>query len=317
MATEVGAEHHERLLSQDDLIDFLPRMVQLQDEPIADPVCVPIYYVSKLARDAGVVVAQVGEGADELFLGYPSWKRALDLQRLDDLPVPSLAKRAGLAALRATGKGGGFPYEWLRRGAVGQPVFWGGAEAFTQREKERLLSPRLRSTFRGLTSWDALAPIRKRFDSAAWEPSNLNWMTYVDLNVRLPELLLMRVDKMAMGVSLEGRVPFLDHVFVTLAMSIPTEVKTRNGLKYILKKAVRGVIPDELIDRPKQGFGVPIVEWYRDRLGDQIRADVTAFARGTDLIDPNEVERLLATSAGHQAWYLHNLAMWWKEYVAS
>src|SRR2546429_9396629 len=78
----------------------------------------------------------------------------------------------------------------------------------------------------------------------------------------------MRVDKMAMGVSLEGRVPFLDHKFVELAMSIPAEVKVRNGtLKYILKKAVRGVIPDELIDRPKQGFGVPVYEWLFDRLG--------------------------------------------------
>jgi asparagine synthase (glutamine-hydrolysing) len=316
MAKEVGAEHHEQLLSQDDLIDFLPRMVQLQDEPIADPVCVPVYYVSKLARDAGVVVAQVGEGADELFLGYSSWKRALDLQRWDDLPVPSVAKSAGLAALRAAGKDQGFPYEWLRRGASAQPVFWGGAEAFTQRQKERLLSPRIRKTYDGLTSWDPLAPIRQRFEAAAWDRSHLNWMTYLDLNFRLPELLLMRVDKMSMGVSLEGRVPFLDHEFVALAMSIPTAVKTRDGLKYILKKAVRGVIPQELIDRPKQGFGVPIVEWYRDRLGDQIRADVAAFTRQTDLLVPAEVDRLLAGPAPHQAWYLHNLALWWREYVA-
>ena len=74
MAERVGAEHHERLLTVDDLLDFLPRMVQLQDEPIADPVCVPVYYVSKLARDNGVIVCQVGEGADELFCGYPTWK---------------------------------------------------------------------------------------------------------------------------------------------------------------------------------------------------------------------------------------------------
>ena len=81
-------------------------------------------------------------------------------------------------------------------------------------------------------------------------------MTYVDLNLRLPELLLMRVDKMSMGVSLEGRVPFLDHKFVELAMSIPASVKTKHGtLKYILKKSARGLIPDELIDRKKEGTG--------------------------------------------------------------
>jgi asparagine synthase (glutamine-hydrolysing) len=317
MADEVGAEHHERLLTQDDLLDFLPRMVQLQDEPIADPVCVPVYYVSKLARDNGVTVAQVGEGADELFCGYPSWKRALEVQRMDGWPVPRSLKRLALAGLRGTGRDGGKRYEWLRRGAAGQPVFWGGAEAFTQRDKKRLLSPRLQRRFDGLTSWQVLAPIRERFAAKAWEPSDLNWMTYLDLNLRLPELLLMRVDKMSMGVSLEGRVPFLDHKFVELAMSIPTELKTRDGtLKYVLKKAVRGVIPDELIDRPKQGFGVPVQEWYHDRLGDQIRRDIDAFCASTDFLDRDAVRSLLAQDRGPQAWYLHNLAMWWNEYLA-
>ena len=317
MAEEVGAEHHERLLTQDDLLDFLPTMVQLQDEPIADPVCVPVYYVSKLARDNGVIVCQVGEGADELFCGYPSWKRALELQRLDDLPVPAAFKRLGLAGLRALGKDNGMRYEWLRRGAVDQSIFWGGAEAFGQREKERLLSPRLRREFGGLTSWEALAPIRRRFDEKAWEPSHLNWMTYLDLNLRLPELLLMRVDKMSMGVSLEGRVPFLDHKFVELAMSIPTALKTKNGtLKYVLKKAVRGLIPDELIDRPKQGFGVPVFEWFFDRLGDQMRRDLDEFCEGTDFLDHAAVRRVLAEGRAPQAWYLHNFALWWKEYIA-
>ena len=104
-------------------------------------------------------------------------------------------------------------------------------------------------------------------------------MTYVDLNLRLPELLLMRVDKMSMGVGLEGRVPFLDHRFVGLALSIPEKAKTNGGtLKHILKKAVRGVIPDELIDRPKQGFGVPVYEWLFDRLGDVARRSSTSSA---------------------------------------
>ena len=317
MAQEVGAEYHERLLTQDDLLSFLPAMVRLQDEPIADPVCVPVYYVSELARKNGVIVAQVGEGADELFCGYPWWKRALALQKYDDLPVPRVAKRAALAALRALGKDESMRYEWLRRGSEGLPVFWGGAEAFAQVEKERLLSPRLRRELAGLTSWDAVAPIRRRFEEKAWEQSTLNWMTYVDLNMRLPELLLMRVDKMSMGVSLEGRVPFLDHKFVELAMSIPTRVKTKDGvLKYILKKAVRGVIPDELIDRKKQGFGVPVYEWFFDRLGAQVRRDLDEFCDQTDFLDGAQVRRILDRGQAQQAWYLHNFAMWWKEYVS-
>ncbi|HZU38531.1 MAG TPA: asparagine synthase (glutamine-hydrolyzing), partial [Gemmataceae bacterium] len=104
MAERVGASHHERLLSMDDLLDFLPTMVRLQDEPIADPVCVPVYYVSKLARDNGVIVCQVGEGADELFFGYPWWKQLLQVYRLNALPVPRLVKQAGLVGLKAMGR---------------------------------------------------------------------------------------------------------------------------------------------------------------------------------------------------------------------
>ena len=105
-------------------------------------------------------------------------------------------------------------------------------------------------------------------------------MTYVDLNIRLPELLLMRVDKMSMGVSLEGRVPFLDHKFIELVMSIPSNMKTRGGiLKYLLKKAVRGLIPDEIIDRKKQGFAAPINEWFNERLGKVAHQTLEVFCR--------------------------------------
>jgi asparagine synthase (glutamine-hydrolysing) len=317
MAKEVGADHHERILRQQDLVDFLPEMVRLQDEPIADPVCVPVYYVSKLARDNGVFVCQVGEGSDELFCGYPSWRRALRYQQTANLPVPRYAKQLGLAALRVTGRDSGTRYEWLRRNAAGQPLFWGGAEAFTQREKERLLGRRLRGRFRGRTSWQALAPVHDRFEASAWDRSSLNWMTYLDLNVRLPELLLMRVDKMSMGVGLEARVPFLDHKLVELVMSIPTEVKVRDAeLKRVLKQAVRGVIPDQIIDRPKQGFGVPVEEWYTVGLGDRIRADVDPFLAASDLLDADAVHEVLDSGRAAQSWYLHNLALWWQTYIA-
>jgi asparagine synthase (glutamine-hydrolysing) len=321
MAGLAGAEHHERILTQQDLLDFLPRMVQLQDEPIADPVCVPIYYVSKLARENGVIVCQVGEGADELFWGYPLWKTKLGLQRLNDFPIPRILKRTVLAGMRVLGKEREWAYEMLRRAVSDQPVFWGGAEVFTETEKQRLISPSLRSRLGKVSSWDALRPIRKRFEDKAWERSHLNWMSYLDLNLRLPELLLMRVDKMSMGVSLEGRVPFLDHKFVELAMSIPTSVKTKNGtLKYILKKSVRGLIPDELIDRKKQGFGVPIHEFSLNELGSYARTRVEHFSRRMDLLNVAEVKRLLepATASSAQSfrtWSLLNVAMWWEEYI--
>ena len=121
---------------------------------------------------------------------------------------------------------------------------------------------------------------------------------------------------MSMGVSLEGRVPFLDHKLVELALSIPTETRLGNGeLKRTLKQAVRGTIPDDVIDRPKQGFGVPVYEWFLDRLGERIRSDLEDFCRQTDFLDITAVRGVLDRGEGPQAWYLHNLAMWWKAYV--
>lgn len=316
MAKHVHANYFEKLLNVEDLIDFLPQMVQLQDEPIADPVCVPVYYVSKLAKDNGVTVCQVGEGADELFWGYQSWKTALKIQKMDDLPVPNFLKKLGLAGLRKLGKNNGYKYEWLRRGSLDQPVFWGGAEAFHHEQKHKLLSPRLQKSFKNYSSWEAIKPIYDQFQSKAWEKSHLNWMSYLDLNLRLPELLLMRVDKMSMGVSLEGRVPFLDHKFVELAMSIPESIKTSNGvLKHILKKSVRGVIPDELIDRKKQGFGVPVYEWFFGRLGKETHHILDKFCEETDFLSKDYVFKLIQDKQGPQVWYLLNFAMWWNEYL--
>ena len=202
-------------------------MVQLQDEPIADPVCVPVYYVSKLARDNGVIVCQVGEGADELFCGYPT---------LEDDAQAAAAATTCRCRGRAQAR-----WRWPACGALGKDersrvrVRCAAAPPASRcsgaaprrsptREKQRLLSPRLRREFAGVTLVGrARADPAALRGASAWEPSHLNWMTYLDLNLRLPELLLMRVDKMSMGVSLEGRVPFLDHKFVELALSIPSD----------------------------------------------------------------------------------------------
>lgn len=316
MAEQIGAAHHERIVSQQDLLDLLPELVRLQDEPIADPVAVPIYYLSKLARETGVVVCQAGEGADELFWGYPSWRTHLRLQQADDLPVPALVKRGGLAVLGLAGRETSRPYEFLRRGASGLPVFWGGAEGFTEAQKRRLLGPELRAELDGLTSWDALAPIRQRFERSSWERSHVQWMTYLDLRLRLPELLLARIDRMAMGVGVEVRVPFLDHELVELALGIPAAAKTGHGeLKRLLKQAVAGLLPVDLLERPKQGFRVPVDEWVLDRLGERTRTEVGSFARDSGLLDEAEAAQVLRRPK-RDAWYLLNLALWWRRYIA-
>jgi asparagine synthase (glutamine-hydrolysing) len=316
MASRIGSAHHEYQLGVDELVDFLPRMVHLQDEPIADPVCVPLFYVAKLARDSGVTVCQLGEGADEMFIGYPNWLQALERQQRDDWPVPRPLKRGAAQALRLAGYGHAWQTEFLRRGGSGQPLFWSGAEAFPEWEKQQLISPRLRRSLKGLTSWDAIAPIHDRFLARAWDRSPLSWMSYIDLHLRLPELLLMRVDKMTMGVGLEARVPFLDHRLVALAMSIPSARKITGGsLKHLLKLAVRGLVPDALIDRRKQGFGVPVDELFEGRLETLARAQLGRFCDATDLLDRAVVDQLIASGQGSKVWYLLNVAMWWREYI--
>jgi asparagine synthase (glutamine-hydrolysing) len=316
MARAIGATYYEQRLDLRDLLDFLPRMIELQDEPIADPVCVPVYRLAKLARENGVTVCHVGEGSDELFWGYSSWKKRLTLQYMSDKLPWTLPKSLMASYLSSYPKlRRNAHIEWLRRAGAGQPIFWGGTDAFSEFEKRHLLSPRLRKRFSQFSSYDAIRPIRERFEEKAWEPSHLPWMTYVDLHLRLPELLLMRVDKMSMGASVEGRVPFLDHKFVEFAMSIPEVIKTKNGtLKYILKKAVRSVIPDELIDRKKQGFAVPIQDWFLDGLNQKIREEVIGFCRRVDFLDANEVTRLLDEGRTERLWYLLNLAMWWRRH---
>jgi asparagine synthase (glutamine-hydrolysing) len=316
MAEAVGADHHERIVSLDDLLDFLPRMVRQLDEPIADPVAVPLFFVSELARAHGMKVCQAGEGADELFFGYPRWRTFRRLERANELPVPAAVKRGGLALLGLAGQGYGWPYELLRRGATGETVFWGGAEAFPEARKRRLLGAEIRRELDGATSWDALAPLRRRFEQAAPEPSGVHWMSYLDLRLRLPELLLARIDRMSMAVGLEVRVPFLDHELVQLVLGIPEALQTRNGeLKPLLKRAVRGVVPQELVERPKQGFRVPVDEWFLGRLGERTRVEVRAFARDSGLIDEHEALRVVERPK-RDAWYLLALALWWRELVA-
>jgi asparagine synthase (glutamine-hydrolysing) len=316
MADRVGAEHHERLLTIDDLIDFVPRMIELQDEPIADPVCVPVYYVSKLARDNGVIVAQVGEGSDELFWGYSSWRTYSQLYRWNSMPVPRALRRLALVGTRAMGWGLSSQWELLRRGTVGEPIFWSGAEAFREAEKQSLLGPDLRRELSGYSSWDVIGPMYRYFQQSNVEQAPVQWMAYADLHLRLPELLLMRVDKMGMGASVEGRVPFLDHVFVEYAMGIPAAMKTAGGQsKHILKRAVRGLIPDSVIDRPKQGFGAPVHEWFQQRLGGMMRDSIERFVRETELLDPRAVRAVLDSGRGTESWYLYNLSKWWETYI--
>jgi asparagine synthase (glutamine-hydrolysing) len=316
VADRFHAEHHERILNEKDLIDFLPEMVDLQDEPLADPVCIPVYYVSELARRNGVTVCQVGEGADELFFGYKTWGRILQVHRLNKLPIPKILKHIVSFLMRKYNRSESIYYEYLQRGIRNEPIFWTGSEAFTDNEKKKLLSDRLVNKFKGTTSYDVVKPYWEQYCSKANKKDTINWMAYMDLNLRLPELLLMRVDKMSMGVSLEARVPFLDHHVVQLAMSIQGDRKFKKSIyKSLLKQAVRGLIPDEVIDRKKQGFGAPIGDWYQSNLGEDAYKTLREFCTSTDYLNWVEVEKLLKSNQASKTWPLLNLALWYNHYI--
>jgi asparagine synthase (glutamine-hydrolysing) len=301
-----------------DLLDFLPQLIYHQDEPIADPVCIPVYYVAKLAKDHGVTVCQVGEGSDELFCGYPHWSLVLGLERwrriYSTIPLP-LRKLSWYFAKQLEDPSSG-RLEFIRRASHDEPLFWGGAEAFYEPAKRALLNPALISKVNGASSASVICGYFREFLAGNENRDPLNWMTYIDLKLRLPELLLMRVDKMTMATSVEARVPFLDHKLVEYVMSIPQTNKVPRRLpKYLLKKAVAGIIPAEIIDRPKQGFGVPVAEWFQLELGDQIRKKLTSFSRSHPYLNVDEVNRLLSRSSGALPWYLFNFALWHEAWI--
>ncbi len=310
-----NAEYYDKLLNVDDLIDFLPKMIKLQDEPIADPVCMPVYYVSALAKDNGVTVCQVGEGADELFWGYLHWKKVLTAESLAERYIPKIIFKLVVKMLSFFRLDHNRRFEAIKRLSLGQPIYW-GPEPYTHNEKMRLLSPRMREQFSNANSWQSISDIHERFKKHPKTLSHLDWMTYIDLHLRLSELLLMRVDKMSMGVSLETRVPFLDHKLVEYAFSIPTEIKTKDGiLKYILKKSVRGIIPDEIIDREKQGFAAPVDDWFNEDLGNLAEKQLLDFCQHTDYLDWEVVKSCLSNNTKTELWPLLNLALWWNEYI--
>jgi asparagine synthase (glutamine-hydrolysing) len=316
IAEKIGASHYEKKLKMHELIDFMPMLVHYQDEPIGCPVCVPTYYLSKLARDNGVIVCQAGEGADELFWGYPEWKMLLRLVRLNDLKIPNDFRKIGLHFLALIGKGSSQSFELLRRASQNEPMFWGGAEAFRGKKKEEIISDRLRKELKDLSSYDIIRDIHKRFKEGSGKKGPLQWMSYLDLNLRLPELLLMRVDKMSMAASIETRVPFLDHKFVELAMSIPEEVKTRGGeLKHILKYAVRNILPKEIINRKKQGFQVPIYEWFFRNLGEYANEKILRFMKRTEYFDPKYVMMLMEKREFMNLWYCLNFVLWHERWI--
>ncbi len=329
VAKRFSTDHHEVIIGQQDMRKFLPELVFHQDEPLADPVCVPLYYVSKLARETGTIVVQVGEGADEIFAGYDWFRKYVRInelfwQQAEKLP---LSLRHSLAAMAKPLMEASFnkrtAIELTRRLGAGEPLFWGGAIVFDEDFKRRLLSREVSAKLDGLSSFDA---VRNHVDHVARVRADSDFaarMSYLELKLRLPELLLMRVDKITMATSVEARVPFLDHNLVEYAMALPVDLKIKGASgKHILKRALENVLPADLLYRPKRGFGAPIREWFRGASAAELGGLIMSSSiRKRELFDYAFVSRLLdehrrgARDWSFHLWALLNLSLWCDRWI--
>lgn len=326
VASRFATEHHETEIGSDQALAFLPALVQHQDEPIADPTCVPLHFVARLARESGTIVVQVGEGADELFHGYEHYHDHARFQRewtprIRRLPLPVRAGARRAAVILANRYGRGVTRTRFLDDAVeGRNAFWGGAIAFTGKLKESVLGgshPDFDSYKLVERLWEEAASLYPRADL-------LQRMTYVELKQRLAELLLMRVDKMTMATSVEARVPFLDHELVEFALALPERMKVRGGSgKYLLKRAVEPLLPREIVHRRKQGFSPPMGDWLRGPLGEQARRETLRSGLvGRGVLDARKMERLWESHLrgqgdwSFQLWTLWNVCAWYDRWVA-
>lgn len=317
VAEHIKSLHFEKKLRKDDIKNLIFDMVYFQDEPISDPVCVPIFYVSKLARENNVKVCQVGEGADELFFGYTNWLRTSKINLLlNNFFFPNFLKKLILLLYKKLNIQYKYTADLLRRSLEKKPIFWGGAEAFSSFEKNQLFSNSFKKKIKNFDSWDCIRPHYEFFNKNAKYKNIENWMTYLDLKIRLPELILMRIDKMTMANSLEARVPFLDHNLVQKTIDLPKKIKIKkNKLKVLLKDIVKGLLPYEILNRKKQGFGLPLKEWFEDGLGINEKKIINEFVNKTDFFKKETIQKIIDRKGDTRLWFLLNLAIWWKIFI--
>jgi asparagine synthase (glutamine-hydrolysing) len=279
VASKFGTNHQEIILTQKDAANFYEQMLEQLDEPLADPVCIPFYFLSKAAQKAGVPVVQVGEGADELFFGYKFYEQNRTLYnkfwKNSQRFLPSILRKAAYKICSNSFKNNAARQELASNWANNKSLFWGGAIAFGENHKQSFLVGNKNSALDDEVVQKIYSGIKQNFNSYSFverhnsklssivkDPDFALKVAHLELSQRLPELLLMRADKMAMAAGIETRVPFLDHKLVEFALKIPEIVKCKNGAtKHILKQAALKWLPKELVYRDKIGFGVPIDKW--------------------------------------------------------
>lgn len=316
-----GTDHHEITLTPDQFFEALPEMIWHEDEPIGFVASVPLYFVSKLAS-RHVKVVLTGEGSDETLAGYGRYQKVLNLlsygEKYESL-TPSFfrdAVRGGVAAMPSK-LGNKLSRTFLSRTADIESLFLDNFGVFPRSMQSDLFS---RSTVGRIAETD---PYSNQRSLLAKSDANdlLDKLLYLDTKGYMHELL-MKQDQMSMAASIESRVPFLDHKLVEFAARLPRDMKLRNGTtKWILREAMKGILPDPILNRPKMGFPVPVGKWFRDEYRHLIDEFVTGSrALERDIFEATAVRDLVRRhNAGEdhaqRLFFMVNLEMWHRRFI--
>lgn len=324
VASRYRTDHHEVTVSPGDFFAALPRLVWHEDEPIAHPSSIALYFVSRLASER-VKVVLTGEGSDETLAGYNRYRVTLFNRRLG-APYEAAIPRAMRAAVRQgidTLPAGGGLRRRLTRTFLYLPadldtLYFDNFAVFGRRRQQELLEPAIADQLRGVDPYAAAHAAFAHSDAATL----LDRLLYTDTKTYLHELL-MKQDQMSMAASIESRVPFLDHPLVEFASSLPQRLKLRGWTtKYVLRQAMRDLLPPEILSRRKMGFPVPIGPWFRGEfrgIVDEFVLGERAMARG--LFRRDAVKRLVQShNAGHEKhderlWMLVNWEIWQRVFL--
>ena len=309
-AEKLGVENISYVITPEEYMKEVPKIMWHMDDPLADPACVPLYFVAREARKHVTVVLS-GEGADELFGGYNIYREPQSLEVFNKIPRVGKVLLKGIANIMPEGMRG---KSFIERGVTPmEERYIGNAKMFTEEEKRDLLN-----VYRnGLEYTDITKPLYE--ESRGYDP--VDRMQYIDIHTWMRGDILLKADKMTMAHSLELRVPFLDKAVFEVASKIPTSLKTANGTtKYVLRKAAEGVVPDHVLNRKKLGFPVPIRHWLKNEMNDWAKT-IIRESNTEHLINKSYVLNLLEDHCQDRAdnsrkiWTVLMFMVWHQVYV--
>jgi asparagine synthase (glutamine-hydrolysing) len=321
VAKKFGTDHHEITITPEQFFEALPNLVWHEDEPIGFIASVPLYFVSKLAQQH-VKVVLTGEGADETMSGYGRYAKALKLlnygEKYESVTPGFLrdAVRGGVATLPAS-MSRKLGRTFLSRESDIENLFFDNFSVFSKSMQKELFARETREKIENTDPYFLQNALIDKCDAE----DVLDKLLYADTKTYLHELL-MKQDQMSMAASIESRVPFLDHKLVEFTARMPHEMKLRGGTtKWILREAMKGILPTEILERPKMGFPVPIGGWFRGEfkhIVDEYVLGSRAMERG--IFDAGFVKKLVAehnAGANHdeRLWSLVNFEIWQRRFI--